>query len=45
MNKTIDTKITVVGFGSWGTALTVLLANKGYDVKVTARNIDHIAEV
>ena len=45
MNKTIDTKITVVGFGSWGTALTVLLANKGYDVKVTERNIDHIAEV
>jgi len=45
LNKAIDTKITVVGFGSWGTALTVLLANKGYDVKVTARNIDHIAEV
>ena len=45
MNKAIDTRITVVGFGSWGTALTVLLANKGYDVKVTARNIDHIAEV
>ena len=30
-------KISVIGAGSWGTTLAVLLAEKGYDVKLWAR--------
>ncbi len=35
-------KIGVVGFGSWGTALAVHLANKGHEVTVTSRNSDQL---
>lgn len=35
-------KIGVIGAGSWGTALAVLLENKGFDVAVTGRNKDHL---
>ena len=37
-------KITVVGFGSWGTALAVLLSGNGHEVTVTARNAAQLAE-
>ena len=29
-----NTKIGVLGAGSWGTALAILLANKGFDVEL-----------
>ncbi len=31
-------KIIIIGAGSWGTTLAVLLANKGYDVHIWTRN-------
>ncbi|MCL6560277.1 MAG: glycerol-3-phosphate dehydrogenase, partial [Firmicutes bacterium] len=33
-------KIAVVGAGSWATALSVLLAKKGYSVKMWSRRSD-----
>ena len=30
-------KIAIVGAGSWGTTLAVLLGEKGFDVKLLAR--------
>ena len=33
-------KIGVLGGGSWGTALAILLANKGYDVSMWLRDIE-----
>lgn len=38
-------KATIIGYGSWGTAISVLLASKGVDVTVTARNKDFLADV
>ncbi|MGI6177957.1 MAG: NAD(P)H-dependent glycerol-3-phosphate dehydrogenase [Eubacterium sp.] len=38
-------KAALIGYGSWGTAISVLLASKGVDVTVTARNRDFLAEV
>ena len=38
-------KIGVIGSGSWGTALSVLLAGKGYDVCITGRNIEYLHEM
>ncbi|MCP4337331.1 MAG: NAD(P)-dependent glycerol-3-phosphate dehydrogenase [Desulfobulbaceae bacterium] len=35
-------KIAVVGAGSWGTALAVLLAGKSYAVKLWGHNRDHL---
>lgn len=35
-------KIAVLGAGSWGTALSVVLANKGHSVNMWARNQEHI---
>ena len=35
-------KIGVIGAGSWGTALSVLLERKGMEVTVTGRNRDHL---
>jgi glycerol-3-phosphate dehydrogenase (NAD(P)+) len=37
--------IGVVGAGSWGTAIGVLLSKKGYDVKIWDRNKDLINEI
>ncbi len=34
-------KIAVIGAGSWGTALAVLLSKKGYDVRLWARKKSH----
>lgn len=38
-------KIAMIGFGSWGTALAVLLAGKGAEVFVTARNKEWLKTV
>lgn len=38
-------KITILGAGSWGTALAILLANKNYDVKMWLRNEEHCKEL
>lgn len=38
-------KIAVLGGGSWGTAISVLLSKKGYDVNVWDRNIEMINEM
>lgn len=37
--------IGVVGAGAFGTALAVTLAKKGHEVRLWARNADHIAEM
>ena len=38
-------RIGVLGGGSWGTALGILLANKGYDVSMWLRNKEQIEEI
>ena len=38
-------KVGVIGSGSWGTALSVLLAGKGYEVYMTGRNTDYLEEM
>ncbi|WP_312908463.1 NAD(P)H-dependent glycerol-3-phosphate dehydrogenase [Tissierella praeacuta] len=38
-------KIGVLGGGSWGTALGVLLANKGYDVDIWSRDKKQVEEM
>ncbi|SKC87336.1 NAD(P)H-dependent glycerol-3-phosphate dehydrogenase [Maledivibacter halophilus] len=35
-------KIAILGAGSWGTALAIVLANKGHSVNLWARNKEHI---
>jgi len=37
--------ITVLGSGSWGTALAILLGNKGYNVKLWGRRSDLAASI
>ncbi len=37
--------IAVLGAGSWGTALAILLARKGLDVRLWGRNPRHMAEM
>ncbi len=41
MNQ-LDRKISVIGDGGWGTALTVLLSHKGYQVKMWGSFEQHI---
>lgn len=38
-------KIGVIGSGSWGTALSVLLSGKGYEVYITGRNKEYLHEM
>ncbi|WP_369819366.1 2-dehydropantoate 2-reductase N-terminal domain-containing protein [Tissierella sp. P1] len=38
-------QIGVLGGGSWGTALGILLANKGYDVQIWLRDKNQIEEM
>ena len=45
MNKIDTTKIAVIGAGSWGTALAILLANKGNDVYLWGHNDGHVASL
>ena len=40
-----STPIAVLGAGSWGTALAILLARNGNPPKLWARNADHVAEM
>ncbi len=35
-------KIVVIGAGSWGTALSILLSSNGYNVTLWGYNSDHI---
>lgn len=43
--KPKDTKITVLGDGGWGTALTLLLAGKGFSVNLWGAFPDYVEEV
>lgn len=41
-NKSNNHKIAVIGAGSWGTALAILLAQKGYAVSLWGHNYEHV---
>lgn len=41
----VKTKIGVLGGGSWGSALAILLSNKGHDVEMWMRNKNQIREI
>lgn len=41
----MDKHISIIGAGSWGTAISVLLANKGMNVKLWARDKELIEKV
>lgn len=38
-------KVVVIGAGSWGTALALLLARKGHDVKLWAHRQEHVEQM
>lgn len=38
-------RVTVLGAGSWGTALAILLARNGHDVFLFGRDVEHIASI
>jgi glycerol-3-phosphate dehydrogenase (NAD(P)+) len=38
-------KVTVLGAGSWGTALAIHMARRGFDTKLWARSPDHVAQM
>lgn len=41
----MDNHISIIGAGSWGTAIAVLLANKGYNVKLWARDAELVERI
>jgi glycerol-3-phosphate dehydrogenase (NAD(P)+) len=43
--KIVGTNVTVLGGGSWGTALAILLANKGIDITMWVRNKEQIDKI
>ena len=45
MNSDIDTPITVIGAGSWGTALAIQLARAGGSVALWGRDTGHIQQL
>ncbi|MBC8068552.1 MAG: NAD(P)-dependent glycerol-3-phosphate dehydrogenase [Deltaproteobacteria bacterium] len=38
-------RVTVLGAGSWGTALAIHFARRGYDTTLWARSADHVAQM
>lgn len=40
-----DRKIAVIGAGSWGTALAMVLASKGFSVRLWGHNSEHIDKI
>ncbi len=38
-------RVAVLGAGSWGTALSIVLADNGHEVRLWGHNRDHIAEI
>lgn len=38
-------KVTVLGAGSWGTALAIHMARRGFDTTLWARSADHVAQM
>lgn len=38
-------RVAILGAGSWGTALAVLLANAGHEIRLWGRNPDHLREI
>lgn len=38
-------RVTVLGAGSWGTALAIHMARRGYDTTLWARSSDHVAQM
>jgi glycerol-3-phosphate dehydrogenase (NAD(P)+) len=45
MDKNSSAPITVLGAGSWGTALAIQLARAGHPVRLWGRNAEHLAEL
>src|SRR4051812_1844504 len=45
MNMEIKKKVTVAGAGSWGTALAMVLADNGHDVRLWGNNQAQIEEI
>lgn len=44
-SETGDCKIAVVGAGSWGTALAILLSQKGYEVTLWGHSVAHVRQL
>lgn len=44
MNRTRE-KVAVIGAGSWGTALSLVLADNGHEVRLWGHNENHIEEI
>lgn len=45
MNMELKKKVTVAGAGSWGTALAMVLADNGHDVRLWGNNEEQIIEI
>lgn len=45
MTGTSQNPIAVLGAGSWGTALAILLANNGFQTRLWAHNSQHVADM
>lgn len=41
----MDNHISIIGAGSWGTAISMLLANKGFNIKLWARDAELIEKI